>query len=306
MNNNAFNAKMGVEVNGQDTAENILAAAGLDFGIDKVPTYATWNGRQVETGQSALIRSDNGWVFDNVPNGWNVHSNADTLETARQYADTTGAEVVRAGSLDGGQTTFFILSNPGRAFALRGDDLINNYTMIWNVHKYGTTLRLADLFMRQVCTNGMVVSDGEGTTMKINHRGQLDPNFVARTFANSTKATDTYRQSAEFLASRRYNEKTVREYLSTVFPTTAKPDEKKAEELVLSRPAQIVYDTLDTQPGAELSRGTWWTALNAVTHATNHLLGNSDETRTSSLMFGVNRRRNQVAFQRAIEYARAA
>lgn len=309
--NNRFNAKMGVEVDAKAGVEGILAQAGLNWGVEKVPLFFDHEGNRRPVDQSALVRSDNGEVFGTVPNGWNIHNNHDVAETASQYASMTGAEIVRAGSFDNGQTTFFILSNPGRAFALRGNDAIDNYTLVWNVHKYGTTLRLADLMMRQICTNGMVVADGEGTTMKINHRGQLDPSFVARSFAKSTKGIEQFRESADFLASRRYTNDAVRRYLAEVFPSTAKKEEEAPVanvpvEVTLSRPAQIVFDTIDTQPGAEMARGTWWNVFNGVTHATNHLLSANDETRTSSVLFGVNRRRNMVALSKAIEYARAA
>jgi hypothetical protein len=46
--------------------------------------------------------------------------------------------------------------------------------------------------------------------------------------------------------------------------------------------------------------------LNAVTFATDHLLGRSDDTRLASAWYGVNRQKKINALNLAVEYAEAS
>ena len=74
----------------------------------------------------------------------------------------------------------------------------------------------------------------------------------------------------------------------------------------MSRPAEQALAVLETQPGAEFGKGTFWQAFNAVTYTTDHLLGHSQETRLQSAWYGSNRQRKIVALEKAVEYAEMA
>ncbi len=68
----------------------------------------------------------------------------------------------------------------------------------------------------------------------------------------------------------------------------------------------MAYDVLDTQPGAEFARGTWWSALNAVTYVTDHQLGRAGDTRLNSIWYGANRTKKIEAVKKAVEFAEAS
>jgi hypothetical protein len=103
----------------------------------------------------------------------------------------------------------------------------------------------------------------------------------------------------DFLASKRYNRDSLVEYFTKVFPHSNSEKE-------ISKPAETALAVIDTQPGAEHALGTWWNALNAVTFATDHLLGRSDDTRLASAWYGVNRQKKINALNLAVEYAEAS
>jgi hypothetical protein len=88
-----------------------------------------------------------------------------------------------------------------------------------------------------------------------------------------------------------------------VFPSSSKKDDAEDK---LSRPAQTAYDALDTQPGADFGRGTWWQAYNSTTFAIDHILGQSQDTRLTSAWYGPNRQKKIVALEKAVEFAEAA
>jgi hypothetical protein len=117
----------------------------------------------------------------------------------------------------------------------------------------------------------------------------------------------TYQEAAELLSKKRYNVVSLEEYFGKVFPGYSKKDEAANDGKVkLSRAAERALDVIETQPGAEFGKGTWWQALNAVTYMADHELGRDTDSRLRSAWFGINKDRKNVALQTAIEYAEAA
>ena len=72
-----------------------------------------------------------------------------------------------------------------------------------------------------------------------------------------------------------------------MLPLTTGPDGKRA----MSRNAEEALSVVDSQPGAEFARGTWWSAYNAFTFMVDHRIGANDDNRVSSALFGANRRK---------------
>ena len=60
------------------------------------------------------------------------------------------------------------------------------------------------------------------------------------------------------------------------------------------------------QPGAEMGKGSFWQAYNAVTYLTDHELGRSADSRLASAWYGLNKVKKVKALETAIEYAEAA
>ena len=102
------------------------------------------------------------------------------------------------------------------------------------------------------------------------------------------------------LANKRFNVADVDFYLNAVFPQT---NEEKAKEGTLSRVAQTIKDSIETQPGAEFGEGTFYALFNAVTFNTDNVLGHKDDTRMKSAFYGVNANRKQQALKAALELA---
>ena len=65
-------------------------------------------------------------------------------------------------------------------------------------------------------------------------------------------------------------------------------------------------EVIDTQPGAEFARGSWWQAFNAVTYLVDHEIGKSADSCLTSAWFGPNRNVKLKALETAVEFAEAA
>ena len=70
--------------------------------------------------------------------------------------------------------------------------------------------------------------------------------------------------------------------------------------------AETALETVNTQPGAKLSEGSWWSAFNSVTYLIDHELGVSQDTRLQSAWFGKGRQKKVSALEKAKQFAEAA
>jgi hypothetical protein len=65
-------------------------------------------------------------------------------------------------------------------------------------------------------------------------------------------------------------------------------------------------DVPDTQPGAEMGRGTWRQSYNAATYYMDHKYGRNADRRLSYSWYGEGRKKKVNALEAAVEMAEAA
>ena len=76
---------LGTKVSTDLTPNQIMVKAGLDWSVDKVPTYAKVGDTEVETGQEALIRSSDNKVLTQVGKNWYPVQNEEAFEYFSEY-----------------------------------------------------------------------------------------------------------------------------------------------------------------------------------------------------------------------------
>jgi hypothetical protein len=155
---------------------------------------------------------------------------------------------------------------------------------------------------RVVCNNTLAVALNERgqPSVRVNHRSQFDANKVKEILGLSHNKVEKFKEAAEFLGSKQYNRAQLEKFFGKIF------GESTQEDKVLSRTAERAMEVVETQPGAEFQRGSWWQAYNAVTYLADHELGRSQDTRLTSAWFGSNAKRKVEALDVAIEMAEAA
>lgn len=292
---------LGVKVIDDLTPAQMLEKAGLDWTVDKYPTYAEVNGQKIETGDQALVRSSDNKVLTTVSNDWHPVQNHEAFDFFHEFVMEGDMKMDTAGSLRGGKNVW-ALAKVKDSFEILGGDKIDSYLLFSNPHDYGKSIDIRFTPIRVVCNNTLTLSlNGTSDLMvRLNHRRVFDANLVKRTLGVASKKMNTYKEAAEFLSSKQYTSDSLHNYLQDIFPALSKENKE-----MLSRPAEQVYFNMDTQPGAEFGRGSWWQAFNGVTYATDHLLGHSQESRLQSAWYGQNRLRKVKALEKALEYAGA-
>jgi len=293
---------LGVEVHNDLTPGQMLTKAGLDWTVDKYPTYCEVDGQKVVTADQALVRSSDKSILSVVSDDWKPVQNETAFEFFNEFVMEGDMEMHTAGSLQSGKLVW-ALAKVKDSFEILGGDRVDSYLLFSNPHVYGKSIDIRFTPVRVVCNNTLNLSlAGKNDLMvRLNHRRSFDPELVKQTLGIAKNKMGTYKEMAEFLSSKNFSVDSLNNYLKEVFPSLTKKDNS-----VMSRPAEQALAVLETQPGAEFGKGTFWQAFNAVTYTTDHLLGHSQETRLQSAWYGSNRQRKIVALEKAVEYAEAA
>ena len=298
---------LGTKIPADLSPHQVLEKAGLDWTVQKIPAFATIAGKKVNIGRSALVRSNDDRILDVVTNDWNPLQNQEAFEFFDEYCSVGDMEMHTAGSLKNGQIVW-ALARVKESFELFKGDEVDSYLLLTNPHKFGQSIDVRFTPIRVVCNNTLTLSLNQKAdrVVKKNHRTQFDPAEVKEQLGIATDKLAKYKEMAQFLGSKRYTEDTLKQYFGKVFPVLAYNKEKGPQRKELSKSATRALEVINTQPGAEYARGSWWQAFNAVTYLTDHEIGKSVDTRLTSAWFGPNKNLKVKALETAVEMAEAA
>jgi phage/plasmid-like protein (TIGR03299 family) len=298
---------LGVSVSNDLTPQQMQQKAGLDWKVEK-QDLVTASGAKVD-GKQALVRTSDNKVLDVIGKGWNPVQNDEAFDFFSEYVLAGDMEMNTAGSLRDGNMVW-ALAKVKDSFTILGEDQVDSYLLFSNPHQYGKAIDIRFTPIRVVCNNTLTLSLGQevAKSVSLNHRTQFNPDSVKETLGIASEKFQLYKETAEFLSTKRFTVESLVQYYNEVFPRTyqGKKEITVKDFTDLSSNGQKAFEVLDTQPGAEFGQGTWWQALNSVTYLTDHQLGREADTRLTSAWFGANQSRKVKAVEKAVEYATAA
>jgi phage/plasmid-like protein (TIGR03299 family) len=292
---------LGVPVGDDMTPEEMMNAAGLNWTVTKADTFIDFNGKQIKTGTQALIRESDGKILTQVGPGWNPVQNKDAFDFFTDFVEKGDMIMDTAGSLKDGRIVW-ALADVRDGFTLFGGDEVKGYLLFSNPHLYGKSIDVKFVLTRVVCNNTIAVALNEKgqPSVRVNHRAKFDAERVKEVLGLSHRKVEKFKEAAEFLGSKQANVVNIQDYFGKVFGESTKEGKQ------LGRTAEMVMDLVETQPGAEFQKGSYWQVYNAVTYAVDHKLGRSADTRMTSAWFGANAKRKLDALNLAVKYAEAA
>lgn len=293
---------LGVEVPPGLTPEQIGERAGVNWRVESHPVFAEVDGVRIETGHNALIRATDKNVLDIITEDWVPMQNEDALAFFNEFVAAGDMEMTTVGSLKGGRIVW-AMAKVNEAFELfDGKDRIEANLLFTNPHTYGKSIDVRFTAERVVCHNTLTLAMNQQSKnlVRVNHRNEFDPDAVKETLGVAKHKLAKYKEQAQFLSSKKAASEDVVEYFNRVFPVLTKNDDSKKEA---SKSAKKALEILDTQPGAEFGRGSWWQTFNAVTYCTDHIIGRSADTRLQSAWYGANMGLKTKALELALEMA---
>lgn len=285
------------------TPIEMCKASGTFWDVVKVPAFIEYNGKQKLTGQEALVRSTDGKILTNVGPNWEPVQNTEAFEFFDDFVKEGHMMMDTAGSLKGGQIVW-ALAKVGESFSLFGGDEVDSYLLFSNPHQYGKSIEIRFTPIRVVCWNTLTLSLSTASinSVSLSHRRKFDPDAIKEMMGLASTKLDTYKQTAEFLGSKRFTSETLLEYLDEIFPVTGSGKKD------ISKNAEAVFEIVsnDNQPGAKHAPGSWWQAFNGVTFHTDHNLSRTADKRLENAWFGGVARTKVKALEKAVEFAEAA
>jgi phage/plasmid-like protein (TIGR03299 family) len=292
---------LGTKVSDDLSVPQMLEAAELNWEVVKRPTYYEMNRKRFQTGKEALVRTSDNSILSMVSKGWEPCQNADAFEIFEEFVDRNELEMHTAGSLKDGQIVWG-LAKMKNQFVLFDDDVTEQYLLMVNPHIYGRTIHLRNTPIRVVCNNtlSMAMSAAAKVSANQSHVAKFDVDSMKESIGIATLQLDKYADMARFIGSKKFNDQTVQEYFDRVWPHESLKGKSHSAK------SKIAMEILETQPGAEFGKGTYWHAFNTVTYMSDHINGKDAAQRLNCAWFGLDAVRKIKALDLAVEFAEAA
>jgi phage/plasmid-like protein (TIGR03299 family) len=293
---------LGVKVHKDMSPQDMMIKAGIDWSVERHPMFMEIDGQNIPTGLDAIVRNTDKKFFTHATPTWNEFQNDEVVDTFTEFVTEGSMEMNTLGALQDG-SKIFALAKIKKDFSLfRGKDVVQSFMLLTFSHKYGTSLKAMFTPTRVVCANTLAVALGNRSdiAIRVNHSQRFNKADVLDALGIAETNMETYHEAAEFLAGKKFTVDNLKEYYKEVFPSS------KKDKVAPSRNAEKALEFINTQPGAELGEGTWWSAFNAATFMVDHEIGRTDETRLNSAWYGPGRNTKNVALKKAVEYAEAA
>lgn len=293
--------------------------------------------------QNVMVRKDNGLILGTVGPKTEILQNHRAFNFFDPILESGEATLETAGSLDEGRKIWVMAQVKLDPFVIAKDDEVRSFVLLSNSHDGTTAVRVGFTPIRVVCANTLAIAHGakDSQLVRIRHSSKLEQNLSnIRDIMNVAKSSfEATAEQFKLLANRGINQNDLREYVKAVF----KMPENEAEiatrsrnilekilanheartgmlrdisfqtELAARASAAEVADKLlesiterfENPVGGEVksTKGTWWTAYNAVNEELNYGRGHSDSTRVNSLWFGDSAKKNSEALELALEMA---
>ncbi len=300
---------LGVEVDPDLKAHEMMKAAGLGWKVNKLQTFLK-DGSEVPD-NFALVRDSDNKVLSTCGGMYKPVQNAEAFDFFKRFVDAGHMTMETAGSLHDGKFIWG-LAKIGEGFTLGKADRVEGYILMCQPHKAGHALVIQFTPIRVVCWNTLTMAlgsklRGQGSqTFRMPHVRQFDDSakkLAEETLGISQGQIREFKLAAELLSKRSLKDGQELEYFQKVFKPSETRPPVDAEKI--TKPVELCLDAMETGPGSKLksSKGTLWGAFNAVTFVVDHRLGNVRSAALQEAWFGRRAEIKRSALEVAIQMA---
>ena len=273
--------RLGNKLDNPATAEEAIAAAGLDWEVQQRPVYYYQSGILTKAkGDRAVIREDTGAKLKILSKAYQPVQNHEAFSFFDTVVGEGQAIYHTAGSLQGGRK-IWILARLPHQIEVTDSDVLQCYILLSNSHDGSTSVRMRPTTVRVVCANTLSVALREKNQAEwsTSHRGDIMTRVnQAREMLSLQEAHfRAMMESIEKLADEKMKEADTENFYRDLFDIDDAADHNK------SRQAVKVDELFRTGRGN--SGETRWDMLNAITEWVDHKRG-KDENRLHSAWFG--------------------
>ena len=284
--------RLGTKVDHLLTGAEALVTAGLDWTVEQRPTFyrPRANDSVVQVPDRMVnVRSDTGTYLGTVGNGFTPIQNSVLFDFADALVQA-GAKFETAGALRDGKR-IWALARLGEDAEIGEGDMVKRYLCLSNGHDGTMAFRAFRTPIRVVCANTLQAAMpgrfGKGhDAISIRHTSNaLNAVDEAREVLRlAVESYDTLINAYRRLRVHDVSESKASDYFAALFPVDESTPKRKGRG---EDRLKVLTRNMHEGRGADLGRGTWWSAYNAVTEHLSHqrrFTGKNDEARLDNRM----------------------
>lgn len=265
---------LGVEVQGEQTAEAAIVKAGLAWEVERRAVFTnleqvrTVEGFKAVQGKKAIVRKDTGDIFNIMGEGYTPVQNREAFRFFDAIVGEGQAIYHTAGALGAGEKVWILAKLPGDII-VREQDRTEKFLLLSNSHDGTQALRMFFTPVRVVCQNTLQIAQsgrGKGEGISIRHTsGALDAVKEARrALGIAVKFYDAAGGLMSALAKSKASKDAVADYFKVLVPDNAEAGRN-------TRTVNIRETMMGRFTSGKGNIGeSWWDAVNAVTEYVDH------------------------------------
>lgn len=260
MNREATWAKTGTDVKGLTEVNEVLAKAGLDYIVEKVPVYLA-NGSKVP-GKFATVKKDTDEVFGIVGNNYTICQNTEAFDFVDYIEEDM--KFVKAGQT--GTGIVYIIGQLPEQYVL--GDKVSPHVIFQNGHNGLLSVKAAIAPLRIVCQNQFNIAfKGSDNAVTIKHASTLEYRLknAREVLKTSAGYMDKFREEAEVLATTKV--KSISYAIDTFYEMKPDATELNIERIEEKRNRLLLAYNSDDNSNF---RGTAWGLINAYADVLTH------------------------------------
>ena len=264
---------LGQEIPDTSSIEEWIKAAGLGWKVKSADVMFNAQSMKSFDDRVVLYRSDNEAPLSIVSKDFKVVQPREVIEFFKDLVESHNMKLSTAGSLFGGKR-FWALAELGKDFeVVTGDKVTGNLLLTTAVDgSLNTTAKFVST--RVVCNNTLTIAMGEKgkNLVKVSHRSQWDPTQVKMDLGLIDQSWITFMENCKKMASIKIDDQTAAKFMSDLIIGDIQDEIKNAQK----RKIDNLMSLYEHGAGADMSHGTLWGAVNAITEMFTHGSGRRD------------------------------
>ena len=310
---------LGNKVEDTLTPTEMLEAAGLDWTVSRRAMFTTQEpgtnqteGTLTTSDYGVLVRDSDNKILGPCGKNYIPVQNEQVFSFFDKFVKAGDMTMGTAGSLNGGKQVWG-LANIRQGFTLPGGDEVQGHLLISHPHEWGKSLTIMFTPVRVVCNNTLTMALGmEGQRFRMPHIREFDMDVqqaAEEALGLASTQLEAFEQQSNLLAGVQYKDDQFDRFMAQLFQPqliNLAANDEPLDKTLFNRTVNQVHELVRTQPVANMSEGSWWSALNAVTYYVDHKAGRNRDSSLSNAWFGPRAALKRRALQLATEYAEAA
>lgn len=301
---------LGTVVETEQTAENAIKLAKLDYQVNKQDLFIQDNRENVNSdflkldNSIAIVRQDTQEILGITTDKYQIVQNTNAFSFFDTVVGEGQAIYHSAGALGKGERIWILAKLPNDII-INKDDVVEKYLCLTNSHDGKSSLRMYFTPIRVVCRNTLNLSMADAKNgIALRHSGNI--NNKIKEARKVLGLSINYYQQFENIVNKMENFTMQEEVLNNYFNKVLSINDEKEISTRKENQKSDLFRLFDSGKGQKLgNKHSLWKAYNAVTEYVDHerTVKNLDKDATnklSSIWFGSGAKLKEKAYNQAI------